>query len=88
MSEKNVDFDNVIKQSGNATVFVYVDTTSIAYAMLCCFGALAVTNQGDSNSAGFDRVMKGMLSSFDQFLKEDKKRQEKFIREVQKAMKT
>ena len=87
MTDKKLDFDNVIKQSGNASVFVYVDTTAIAYAMLCCFGALAVTNSSDSGKNN-EKVMKKMLSSFDQFLKEDKKRQEQFIQEVQKSMKT
>lgn len=87
MTDKKLDFDNVIKHSGNAAVFVYVDTTAIAYAMLCCFGALAVTNSPDS-SKNSEKMMKRLLNSFDQFLKEDKKRQEQFIQEVQKAMKT
>ncbi|WP_134699032.1 hypothetical protein [Ammoniphilus sp. YIM 78166] len=87
MADRNFDLDNVIKDSGNSTVFVYVDTTAIAYAMICCFGSLA---ESSSSAAGQgqnqEAIMNRMLSTLDKFLEDDKERRNNMIKEIKKAM--
>ncbi|RKD26780.1 hypothetical protein BEP19_16410 [Ammoniphilus oxalaticus] len=87
MSNGKIDIDNMINHSGNANVFVYVDTTSIAFAMLCCFGSFAATNASlTGQNETYETMMKGILKTFDDFLEKDKIRREEFINEVKEAM--